>query len=116
MKRCRAILVLLLSLWLPYSANAGLSQDLHCHHDGLGMLLDAPPHPHQAADPGCDCPIKCSCQHHCAAGAAAPLALATPGIHLPARMEAAAGPRPLHVATVYHASLLRPPTAPTGAA
>lgn len=117
MKRCRAILVLLLSLLLPYSASAGLSQDLHCHHDGLGVLLEAPQlHHHGAAGAGCDCPSKCICQHHCAAGGAAPLALGAPGIHLAARMEAVAELPAAPVAAAHRASLLRPPAAPSGAA
>jgi hypothetical protein len=117
MKSCRALLVLLLCLVLPYSASAGLGQDLQCHHDGLGVLLDAPQHHHHsAADAGCDCPVKCTCQHHCAAGGEVPLALGAPDIRWPARMEAVVESPAAPLAAAHRASLLRPPTTPSGAA
>ena len=71
-KRFRAILVLLLSLTLPYSAVAGMLDNVRCHHDGLGALVDASAHhdhaamagqhhdqaSDQAGDHGCDCAVK----------------------------------------------------------
>ncbi|MBL6751655.1 MAG: hypothetical protein ISP90_14100 [Nevskia sp.] len=84
MKSLRAIVVLLVSLAVPYSATASMLLTLHCHHDGLGALVDAmaqaAPHCHDGMEArsgtheaapatphhGCDCSVKCQCQHLCA--------------------------------------------------
>lgn len=133
MKILRDIAVLLLIVALPWAATANMLGDLQCHHDGLGSIApaqDAPAHHHAqgttrdhgataqaTADQGCDCDIKCQCQHHCAGGCGAALALDTRGIDV-------GGPG-TPVMTPYRAwssepqlrSLLRPPiTAPPGAA
>ncbi len=81
-KKLRAIIVLLLSLALPYAATANMLAGVGCHHDGLGSLAQeghdhaghGAMHMHhgdhqKAAGGGCDCPVKCDCQHHCAGGA-----------------------------------------------
>jgi len=81
-KKLRAIFVLLLSLALPCAATANMLDGMRCHHDGLGALVQdehaghGAMHMHhgdhqKAAGGGCDCPVKCSCQHHCAGGGCA---------------------------------------------
>ena len=38
MRLFRALVVLLVCMSLPYSAMATMLADLHCHHDGAGVL------------------------------------------------------------------------------
>jgi hypothetical protein len=94
MPKLRALLILLLCVALPYSATAAMLHGMACHHDGLGSVAETAQHEHQPADEasehamhghhhhhdtaasshasdgdhGCDCSVKCSCEHHCASG------------------------------------------------
>lgn len=125
-KKLRVMLVLLLVVALPWSAGADMRENLHCHHDGLGALLDsAPHHDHagmshhdQAADQGCDCEVKCHCQHHCASGAGVAMpSLATAALSLVSSDEAATGPYIAWIPQAQGSSPFRPPiVAPPGAA
>ncbi len=126
MKKLRTLLVLLLIVALPWSAGAELRENLHCHHDGLGALLDTPQHHEhaamsqhdQAVDQGCDCEVKCNCQHHCASGTGiAVLSLAAPALSFLLGDKAAAGPYTAWVPATRGSSPFRPPiVAPPGAA
>ena len=124
MKRLRALLVLLLVIALPCSALADLRDNLQCHHDGLGILFEqqAPAaglhHHAPAADPDCDCAVKCDCQHHCASGGGtALLGLTAPTISLTAGDQAAIAYDAAGLSSMRGGSRFRPPiAAPPGAA
>lgn len=133
MKKLRAIVVLLFSIALPYAATANMVADLQCHHDGLGALTadsgaqhhhddhaathDHASAHHAAADQGCDCAVKCQCQHHCAGGGAAALAFGSVGVDFSARDVTTVSAYLGLVSEAQSRSLFRPPiTAPPGAA
>ena len=130
MKTLRTLLVLLLVVALPWSAGATMRENLHCHHDGLGALIDgAPQHDYaamshhgqstgQSADQGCDCEVKCQCQHHCASGTGiAGLGLIVPALSFASGAEIATVPYAAWIPSHLDASPFRPPiAAPPGAA
>lgn len=126
MNTLRTLLVLLLLVALPWSASATMRENLHCHHDGLGALIDnAPQHDHAAmthhaqnADQGCDCEVKCHCQHHCASGTGiVGLGLITPALSFASGAEAATAIYAAWIPSLLDASPFRPPiAAPPGAA
>lgn len=134
MKTLRAIVVLLVSIALPFSAMATMLENLHCHHDGLGVLLDASTtaqehpcahHAHHLAmaasqhhtgaakvsDGGCDCAVKCHCQHHCTSGTAVAGVHATPVPPLYSRVPMPTPLMPAFVSDAQPSRLLRPPIA-----
>lgn len=94
MKRFRAFLIALICIALPYSATATMLQGMQCHHDGLGSIKEPTMHEHgdhdahahhhdhgdlakaDKDDHGCDCAVKCTCEHHCASSCAAAVVLA----------------------------------------
>jgi hypothetical protein len=122
----RTLLVLLLVVALPWSAGATMRENLHCHHDGLGALIGVTPqHDHagmghhgQNIDQGCDCEVKCHCQHHCASGTGiAGLGLVTPTLSFASNTGAATAPYAAWIPSIQDASPFRPPiAAPPGAA
>jgi len=80
-KKYRALIGLLLTLALPYSAAASIVDGLSCHHERTAGLMDgaAPMHHDHAAmlsahhasasavgHASCDCALKCDCAAHCA--------------------------------------------------
>ncbi|MBL6748871.1 MAG: hypothetical protein ISP90_00030 [Nevskia sp.] len=133
MKKLRAIVVLLFSISLPYSATATMLHDLRCHHDGLGALLEGAANGHQhdhlamhehaaaqhaGSHQGCDCIVKCQCQHNCAGGGCgAALALTPWGVDVSSGGGFSIGSYDGLMADPQSSSPFRPPiAAPPGAA
>jgi hypothetical protein len=123
-KALRILLVLLLSAALPWSAGAAMLDDLQCPQHGPGGLAGGgmqhdhaamPPHD---VDPDCACAVKCRCQQHCAAVAAA--AVLPPPVRLLAFAYGSAampGGYAARLPDVRAGSVFRPPiAAPPGAA
>jgi hypothetical protein len=130
----RAIIALLLSVALPYSATATMLADVYCEHDGLVALLDTDAHEavhhaldhhvqlaHDAkaapaGDHDCDCAENCHCPH-CAGISAVALQSAPSGIHVVPDSGRFDGMKGKPALDPQLRSLLRPPNAtPTGAA
>jgi hypothetical protein len=128
MRILRAILVLLLSIAVPYSATATLLQDLPCHRDGGAASLHASAlaHTHPAdhamhasahspaavkSAQGCDCAVKCECRHHCATvnAVASTQSRLDPPIDASASVTAVLAPA--FVPDAQTQDLLRPPIA-----
>ena len=133
-KKLRALLILLLCVALPYSATATMLQGMQCHHDGLGGIAEVSLHEHGghemhehhhhdaaqndpdrskvSADHGCDCAVKCSCQHHCASSCSA---VFTSTVDDEQVFASAVGPGSTaytsHVADVHTRAVFRPPIA-----
>lgn len=125
MTRLRTILILLLCLTLPYSAVAGVLGQPHCRHDAAapaghgGMQHQHGAMQHGAADPsGCDCAVKCDCQHHCAGIGAGAVLPVIAGVDLSdGGARVAAGFYQPFIPATLGRSLFRPPiAAPSGAA
>ena len=131
MKKIRTLLILLICIALPYSAMATMLSGMQCHHDGLGGIAAASSHHHEhgdhamqehhhdadqakaSDDHGCDCKVKCSCEHHCATGCSVAFTAATGASRSFMTAGAQHGPTAYlsHVNSVHGPSLFRPPIA-----